>query len=84
MPYARYGHDHPTPLKSTLAFEDPRQEDGELYFGRSRDERTLNTLEQSLGSLSMPVRSSCSKDQCQRWWHTKSWMVATMGRAKHT
>ena len=47
---ARYEHDHPTPLKSTLAFEDPRQEDGELLWPDRIDERTLNTLEQSLGS----------------------------------
>ena len=47
---ARYEHDHPTPVKSTLAFEDPREEDGELLWPERIDERTLNTLEQSLGS----------------------------------
>ena len=47
---ARYEIGHPTPNRSTLGFTDPRTEEGELLWPDRMDEKTLTTLERSLGS----------------------------------
>jgi len=47
---ARYEPSHPTPLRSSLGFADPREQDGELLWPDRIDDKTLNTLEQSLGT----------------------------------
>ena len=47
---ARYETNHPTPMKSTLGFTDPRTEEGELLWPERIDGKTLDNLERSLGS----------------------------------
>ena len=47
---ARYEANHPTPVKSTLGFIDPRKKEDELLWAERIDEKTLNNLEKSLGS----------------------------------
>ena len=47
---ARYEVGHPTPMRSTLNFTDPRTKEGELLWPNRIDEKTLATLERSLGS----------------------------------
>jgi|TARA_R110000772_G_scaffold27197_5_gene69406 predicted phage terminase large subunit-like protein len=47
---ARYEIGHPTPMRSTLNFTDPRTKEGELLWPNRIDEKTLKTLERSLGS----------------------------------
>ena len=47
---ARYEIGHPTPSKSMLGFSDPRTKEGELLWPERIDDRTLSTLERSLGS----------------------------------
>ncbi len=47
---ARYELGHPTPNRSTLGFTDPRTKEGELLWPERMDEKTLTTLERSLGS----------------------------------
>ena len=47
---ARYEPNHPTPVKSSLGFVDPRKEEGELLWEERIDEKTLTNLEVSLGS----------------------------------
>ena len=47
---ARYEIGHPTPTRSKLFFTDPRTEEGELLWSDRVDEKTLETLEKSLGS----------------------------------
>ena len=47
---ARYEVGHPTPMRSTLNFTDPRTKEGELLWPNRIDEKTLTTLERSLGS----------------------------------
>jgi len=47
---ARYEIGHPTPNRSTLGFTDPRTEEGELLWPDRMDEKTLTTLERSLGT----------------------------------
>ena len=47
---ARYEEDHPTPMKSTLGFTDPRTEEGELLWPERIGNKTLENLERSLGS----------------------------------
>jgi len=47
---ARYEIGHPTPNRSSLGFTDPRTEEGELLWSDRMDEKTLTTLERSLGS----------------------------------
>lgn len=47
---ARYEIGHPTPTKSSLGFTDPRTNEGELLWPQRIDEKTLGTLERSLGS----------------------------------
>ena len=47
---ARYEIGHPTPMRSTLNFTDPRTKEGELLWPERIDEKTLTTLERSLGS----------------------------------
>ena len=47
---ARYEIGHPTPTVSSLGFNDPRTEEGELLWPERIDEPTLQNLERSLGS----------------------------------
>jgi predicted phage terminase large subunit-like protein len=47
---ARYEIGHPTPTRSTLGFGDPRTKEGELLWPERVDEKTLETLETSLGT----------------------------------
>ena len=47
---ARYEKQHPTPTRSTLGFIDPRTKEGELLWEKRVDEKTLGSLEKSLGS----------------------------------
>jgi predicted phage terminase large subunit-like protein len=47
---ARYEIGHPTPVRSSLGFTDPRTQEGELLWPDRMDEKTLKTLERSLGS----------------------------------
>ena len=42
---ARYEANHPTPVKSSLGFVDPRTEEGELLWKDRIDEKTLSNLE---------------------------------------
>ena len=47
---ARYEIGHPTPVKSSLFFTDPRTEENELLWPERVDSKTLGSLEKSLGS----------------------------------
>ena len=47
---ARYEIGHPTPTRTSLGFSDPRTKEGELLWEKRIDEKTLGTLEKSLGS----------------------------------
>ena len=47
---ARYEPNHPTPVKSSLGFVDPRKEEGELLWAERIDEKTITNLEVALGS----------------------------------
>ena len=47
---ARYEIGHPTPTKSSLGFTDPRTKEGDLLWPQRIDEKTLGSLEKSLGS----------------------------------
>lgn len=47
---ARYEPDHPHPLRSSLGFEDPRTEPGELLWPARFDEAAINSLSQTLGA----------------------------------
>jgi len=47
---ARYEIGHPTPMRSTLGFTDPRTKEGELLWPARFGEKELSTLERSLGS----------------------------------
>ena len=47
---ARYEVGAPNPMRSSLGFTDPRTEEGELLWPDRMDEKTLTTLERSLGS----------------------------------
>ena len=47
---ARYEIGHPTPTKSSLGFTDPRTKEGDLLWPKRVDEKTLGSLEKSLGS----------------------------------
>jgi len=47
---ARYEVGAPNPMKSSLGFTDPRTKEGELLWPERIDEKTLSTLERSLGS----------------------------------
>ena len=71
---ARYEVGHPTPPKSKLNFTDPRTEDGELLWPERIDDKTLSSLEKSLGSYAsagqlqqrpMPKGGGILKSE---WW----------------
>jgi hypothetical protein len=47
---ARYEIGHPTPSRSPLGFIDPRSAEGELLWPERIDDKTLSTLERSLGT----------------------------------
>ena len=47
---ARYELAHPTPMRSSLGFTDPRTQEGALLWPDRMDEKTVTTLERSLGS----------------------------------
>ena len=47
---ARYEVGHPTPVRSSLGFTDPRTEEGELLWPERFGEKELSTLERGLGS----------------------------------
>jgi len=47
---ARYEIGHPTPVRSSLGFTDPRTEEGELLWPERFGEKELSTLERGLGS----------------------------------
>lgn len=47
---AKYEIGHPTPTRSFLGFTDPRTKEGELLWPNRIDEKTLTSLEKSLGS----------------------------------
>jgi predicted phage terminase large subunit-like protein len=47
---ARYEVGHPTPMRSSLGFTDPRTQEGDLLWPERIDEHTLSNLERSLGS----------------------------------
>ena len=47
---ARYEIGHPTPVRSSLGFTDPRTKEGDLLWPDRMDEKTVSNLEQSLGS----------------------------------
>ena len=47
---AKYEIGHPTPTRSFLGFADPRTKEGELLWPKRIDEKTLTSLEKSLGS----------------------------------
>jgi predicted phage terminase large subunit-like protein len=47
---AKYEIGHPTPTRSFLGFTDPRTKEGELLWPERIDEKTLTSLEKSLGS----------------------------------
>tara|TARA_R100000544_G_C2221333_1_gene57751 strand:+ start:226 stop:1503 length:1278 start_codon:yes stop_codon:yes gene_type:complete len=47
---ARYEIGHPTPVRSSLYFTDPRTEEDELLWPERVDDNTLSSLEKSLGS----------------------------------
>ena len=47
---ARYEIGHPTPMRSTLGFTDPRTKEGELLWPERFGEKELSILERSLGS----------------------------------
>ena len=47
---ARYEYAHPTPVKSSLGFVDPRAKERELLWPERIDDKTLLSLETSLGS----------------------------------
>jgi len=47
---AKYEVGHPTPTRSFLGFTDPRTKEGELLWPNRIDEKTLTSLEKSLGS----------------------------------
>tara|TARA_R110000850_G_scaffold72892_3_gene160107 strand:+ start:354 stop:1631 length:1278 start_codon:yes stop_codon:yes gene_type:complete len=47
---ARYEVGHPTPVRSSLYFTDPRTEEDELLWPERVDDNTLSNLEKSLGS----------------------------------
>ena len=47
---ARYEKKHPTPTRSSLSFIDPRKKEGELLWKSRVDDKTLKTLEKSLGT----------------------------------
>jgi predicted phage terminase large subunit-like protein len=47
---ARYEVGHPTPVRSSLYFTDPRTEENELLWPERVDDNTLSNLEKSLGS----------------------------------
>jgi predicted phage terminase large subunit-like protein len=47
---ARYEIGHPTPTKSSLGFTDPRTKEGDLLWPERIDEKTLGSLEKSLGT----------------------------------
>ena len=47
---ARYEVGAPNPMRSSLGFTDPRTQEGELLWPDRMDEKTLKTLERSLGS----------------------------------
>ena len=76
--------DHPTPLKSTLGFEDPRQEDVSYSGQIALMRRTLNTLEQSLGSYAalvnlqqktMPKGGATLKAEWWQPWKSKTCLI---------
>jgi predicted phage terminase large subunit-like protein len=46
---ARYEQDHPYQTKSTLGFKDTRKHEGELLWPERIDDKTLQSLERSLG-----------------------------------
>ena len=47
---ARYEIGHPTPIKSSLYFTDPRTQEGDLLWPERIDVKTLDNLESSLGT----------------------------------
>ena len=47
---ARYELGHPSPTKSSLNFTDPRTKENELLWPERIDDKTLDSLEKSLGS----------------------------------
>jgi len=47
---ARYEIGHPTPTQSSLGFTDPRTKEGDLLWPERIDEKTLGSLEKSLGT----------------------------------
>jgi predicted phage terminase large subunit-like protein len=47
---AKYEIGHPTPIRSSLNFTDPRTQEGELLWPERIDQKTLDSLERSLGS----------------------------------
>ena len=47
---ARYEIGHPTPVRSSLGFTDPRTKEGELLWPERFGEKELSTLERGLGS----------------------------------
>jgi len=47
---ARYELGHPSPTKSSLNFTDPRTKENELLWPERVDDKTLDSLEKSLGS----------------------------------
>jgi len=47
---ARYEVGHPTPMRSSIGFTDPRTKEGELLWPERFGEKELSTLERSLGS----------------------------------
>jgi hypothetical protein len=78
---ARYEVGHPTPMKSTLGFTDPRTKEGDLLWPERIDEQTLSNLERSLGSYAAAGQlQQRPKPQGRR--DTQGVMVGAVGKRR--
>ena len=78
---ARYEIGHPTPMRSSLGFTDPRTKEGELLWPERFGEKELSTLERSLGSYA--AAGQLQQRQPQGWWYSQGVMVGSLGKRGH-
>lgn len=66
---SRYEIGHPTPVRSSLGFTDPRTKEGELLWPERMDEKTVTDLE--ISGLLCICWSAPTASISKRWWYIK-------------
>ena len=78
---ARYEIGHPTPMRSSLGFTDPRTKEGELLWPNRVDEHTLSILER-ISWLLRICWSATAAAKPQGRWYSQGVVVGSLGERR--